>query len=707
MLASALSGLLAFVPNPMLSQLGLASSMGLGGYALATSKTDPRRKQQERGMSTDREVRRLKQELADVQTRIRTLSRDRKQLADELTQVQSARAALVTKVKSLETVAGDKAINPFIDICEYTQQLQTLRSAIADKDAQVSELATALEAANDGTAARVAAVRAETLLTGSARLELESEVEQLTNDKQKLTAAYRSLNTALENAGLQYDAELSELDGIKESQDKEALATIQHWKQQAANLAARISELEVEAKKPARFGGLGASDVMGNQVIDFFVSKGIQFLAHETDPDLDKGLLVSLKAETPVDLETVTKFMGELELATGTFSRPKVTFSQRCYHFRLAVNEPFRTGDKVEPKTKLSRFEETLDKAMHVRICAGSGGGKTTLLNNIIHYLQVSLDNATVKLLDPKAVDDFGAFTPDYYGAECVTGIQALANDLGDRVERNVAAKKAGKALPIYSPVVFAVDEAQVLYLDAQNADDSYIKERGEQAPMFAKKAKGSLAKLLSLGRAYKAMGVFVTQLPQVTKVGLNEGSFDPCVNIFMAAQMDAAIDGGLEGLGLTKAQLKSLEKELTVRRSFGQEYLMLVVDIPNTDAYFVEAPRPHYYETLYPPILGAKSKMDRPVQNVETFGPSEVAAIHIPEKLDGENPESTPRSTSESSPVQVAPNTAKDCDKGRCPTCDKVSLNRKGKALTKAGKARFYCENNGCEKTTFSAPLI
>ena len=419
--ASALSALLAFAPNPTLSQLGLAGSMGLGGYAVATAKADPRRQKQERGMSTDRQVRQLKQELSDVQTRIRNLSRDKKQLAGELTQTQAARAALITKVKSLQAVAGEKANTPAVDICAYKQQLQSLNDAIADKDAQIAELSTALEAANDGTGARVAAVKAETLLTGSKRFELESEINELTEDKQKLSTAYKMLNSALENAGLKYDAELSELGGIKEAQDKQALATIHHWKQQAAQLSARINELEAEAKKPGRFGGLGAADVLGNQIIDFFQSKGIQFAAHETDPDLDKGLLVSLKPETPVDLEVIRRLMGELQIATNTHSVPKVSFEHRIYRFRLANNEPFRATNQAPLNSNLDRLESTVDTANHIRIVGPSGSGKSVALDNLIWIGRCLWPDAKLDLLDPKyPFTDWSSLEPTVKGAEAV-----------------------------------------------------------------------------------------------------------------------------------------------------------------------------------------------------------------------------------------------------------------------------------------------
>ena len=191
--------------------------------------------------------------------------------------------------------------------------------------------------------------------------------------------------------------------------------------------------------------------------------------------------------------------------------------------FTLATEQEHKV--LAAPNVPLTRLEKTLDSAIHARIVGGSGSGKTVLLNNLMHYMAATMKGANVTLLDPKAVDDWGMFTPRYWGEECVEGIVDLADSLKGRVSQTVRARKAGKPAPDYDPELFIVDEAQYNYLLAQNADDSHIKERGEQAPNYAKKAKGALAGLLSLGRAYNAIGLFVTQLPQVSKVGLNEGS--------------------------------------------------------------------------------------------------------------------------------------------------------------------------------------
>ena len=697
MAASLLSGLLAFAPNPMLSQLGLAGSMGLGGYAVATSKTDPRRQKQEKGMSTDREVRRLKQELADVQTRIRNLSRDKKVLAAELIEVQAARAGLINKVKALETVAGDKAINPFVDICEYTQQLQTLKAQIADKDAQLSELATALEAANDGTATRIAAVKAETLLTGSARLELEADVEQLTEDKQKLTAAYRSLNTALENAGLQYDAELSELGGIKESQDKEALATIQHWKNQAATLTARISELEAEAKKPGRFGGLGAADVMGNRLIDFLTENGVLMSAVETDPNPDKGLLVTLKPASHTSSIEVKNLMPRCESSLSLCSLPTVSLDNGNYHFRLAVDPIKNTTETVKLKSNLKRLEKAIDAANHLFIFGSSGSGKSVFLDNAIWLGKCLWPDAKLDLCDPKApFTKWSSLVPTHEGGEAtVDAVIQMAKKMKNRLADARKQHSETGIIPEYPRHIFAIDEATVAYDDAKLLDMD--ERKGEK---LAVNFGVSVASVLRLGRALGFKGYLLSQTMLVSKLGLNNGDYGNATCIFLNGMIDRALKGELKDL-FEADDITAIEKELERRRTQSQSYIGLVADSNTGELFLFEAPRPGFYHDRFEaentnpltpknsPIHTVTQKAVKTCEPLQDNGAKAVRETAIAETFTADRTDLSQGFTP---------------PRAKCPKCSEGSKKLNGQKVQKNGKRRFICENADCKTKTFSA---
>jgi len=671
--------------------------MGLGGYAVATSQTDSRRQKQEKSMSTDREVRRLKQELSDVQTRIRNLSRDKKQLAAELTQVQSARAGLVDKVKTLELAVGDKAANPAIDLCEYTKQLQTLKAQIADKDAQISELATALEAANDGTAARVAAVKAETLLTGSARLELEAQIEGLTEDKQKLTAAYRSLNTALENAGLQYDAELSELGGIKESQDKEALATIQHWKQQAAQLSAQIKALETEAAKPGRFGGLGSADVMGNRLIDFLTENGVLMSAVETDPNPDKGLLVTLKPASHTSSIEVKNLMPRCESSLALHSLPTVSLDNGNYHFRLAVDPLKNTTETIKLKSNLERLEKAIDAANHLFIFGSSGSGKSVFLDNAIWLGRCLWPDAKLDLCDPKApFTKWSSLVPTHKGGEAtVDAVISMAKKMKSRLADARKQHSETGIIPEYPRHIFAIDEATVAYDDAKLLDMD--ERKGEK---LAVNFGVSVASVLRLGRALGFKGYLLSQTMLVSKLGLNNGDYGNATCIFLNGMIDRALKGELKDL-FEADDITAIEKELERRRTQSQSYIGLVADSNTGELFLFEAPRPGFYADRFEaenstPLFASKGQLrTAATKAAKTCEPLQDNSAGTVRDTQSETPTAPTAQPSAPSSATL---------RAKCPKCSEGSTKLERSKPLKSGKYRFECQNSDCKTKTFSA---
>lgn len=698
--ASALSGLLAFMPNPFLSQIGLAGSMGLGGYAVATAQTDPRKQRQEKGMSADRQVRQLKQELSDIQVRIRNLSRDKANLASELTQTQAARTGLVDKVKSLELALGDKASSPVLDICEYTQHLTKLNEAIAAKNAELAELATALEAANAGTESRVAAVKAETLLTGSTRLELEAQIERLTDDKQKLAAAYKSLHSALESAGIQYDAELSELGGLKEAQDEQALATIQHWKNQAANLAARIAELEADAKKPGRFGGLGAADVMGNKLIDFLNDNGVLMAAVESDPDPDKGLLVTLKPASHTSSIEVKNLMPRCESSLALHSLPTVSLGNGNYHFRLAVDPLKNTTETVKLTSNIKRLEKAVDVANHLFIFGSSGSGKSVFLDNAIWLGKCLWPDAKLDLCDPKyPYTKWSNLKPTTLGAEAtVDAVIGMAKKMKERLNDASEAHQATGVIPDYPRQIFAIDEATVAY------DEAKVLDMGERkGDKLAQNFGVSVASVLRLGRALGFKGYLLSQTMLVSKLGLNTGDYGNATCIFLNGMIDRALKGELKDL-FEADDITAIEKELERRRTQNQSHIGLVADSNTGELFLFEAPRPGFYHDRFEAentksIFPAQEPLRTPAQisaKTANLGVPECAAVA------GECTDTPPAQATHSPAQPSAQSSAQP--RAKCPKCSEGSTELERAQPLSSGKFRFRCVNDGCKAKTFSA---
>ena len=696
--ASILSAMLTLVPNPLVAQLGLAGSMGLGGYSYAIA-TSPAKGKRQKGLSTDQEIRRLKQELSDVQHRVRLLTIDKKKLTTDLASSQAARSGLVNKVRLLEATSTDGTASPLIDTCEYRKQLRSLNAAIEAKDSEIAELSAALDSANDGMADRVAAVKAETLLTGSTRFQMQAEIESLTEDKQKLSAAYRSLNTALENAGLQYDAELSELGGIKEAQDKQALETIQHWKTQAAKLDARIKELEIEAAKPGRFGGLGAADVMGNRLIDFLTDNGVVMSAVETDPNPDKGLLVVLKPACHTSSIEVKNLMPRCESSLGLHSLPSVSLGNGNYHFRLAV-DPIKNAETVKLGSNLKRLEKAIDDANHLFIFGSSGSGKSVFLDNAIWLGRCLWPDAKLDLCDPKApFTEWSSLEPTHAGSEStIDAVISMAKKMKERLADARKQHKETGVVPEYPRHIFAIDEATVAYSDAKLLDMD--ERKGEK---LAVNFGVSVASVLRLGRALGFKGYLLSQTMLVSKLGLNNGDYGNATCIFLNGMIDRALKGDLRDL-FEADDITAIEKELERRREQSQKYIGLVADANTGELFLFEMPRPGFYHDRFKAENGETVSASR--GPVHTVTHSDVKTREALQDNGAKPVEETVKAEpiTDNHAALTGALTSASQPRAKCPECSEASTKLNGQKTQKNGKRRFICENDNCKKKTFSA---
>lgn len=696
--ASALAGLLAFVPHPVVSQVGLAGSMGLAGYSYATGKTrDDKDKRPGKVMTRDREIRNLHQQLSDLQGRIRKADRDRATAIKSEQTAQAANRGLVQKVKALQKTAGNTAASPLIDTCEYTKRVSELAARLAATEARLEETTTALDNERDSFDSRAAKARTEALMTPSRRLELEETVAQLESDKAQIIAAYKAAQSSLEKAGLVYTSELDNLGAAKEAEDNDSLNTIHHWKTQAAQLQQRIQELETEAKKPATFGGTGSADVMGNKVIRFFESKGYTMAAHESDPDIDKGLLISLKAITPIDLATVTKFMGELQVFTQTHSVPKCSYEGRFYRFRLAVNEPFKEAAQTKLTSNLNLLEKAIDLANHIRLVGPSGSGKSVFLDNAIWLGRVLWPDAKLDLYDPKyPLTEWSSLVPTVKGAESVVdAVIDIAKRMNTRLEDAAKIVDGGGDIPEYSKHILAIDEATVALTEARRLD--VLERKGEKLPA---QFGGSLGSLLRLGRALNFRGYFISQSHLVSKVGLNDGDFDNAVSIFLNRAIDKALNGELKDLHAPE-KLSAIKRELERRREQGQQFLGLVSDLLNDELFLFEAPRPGFYHARF------VAENPEVISSPESDLPQHPSTEQNPVKASDSKAGSDTRSEGvgeASEAVSPTPPTPSTHARAKCPVCSEGSTKLYEKKPNKQGKYRFVCQNDLCDRGTFRA---
>ena len=714
---AALCGFSAFRgPAFRLSAFALAFSSvgGAAGYAVAKERGTGRISQLERQLrqsgasleSSRGESSELRAKVSEGVTHLQALTQqlnalrdNRDVIASERDRIKADALVMSSQVNNAAAIAAQRLTDNEV----LAGQLETLgiermsliyelyETAITEADIGVSVAALEAQFQNDSAYQLTQKKKAKSELTKS-RADFHTKVAELEETIADLEAQLAE-KTAL-------------ADRIIADYERDANGQLDQFGGELGNQSQLIKSLRVqleESRKTTkaltyrRFDSVGTDNILSNRLIDALAKQGSTYGAFHHEREGNNGRLKIWLAMIDAPLKRAQDSLDDIEAELSLWAKPTVKVDRGMHLFTLATEQEHKV--LAAPDVPLSRLEKTLDSAIHVRIVGGSGSGKTVLLNNLMHYMEASMKGANVTLLDPKAVDDWGNFTPRYWGEECVTGIVDLADSLKGRVSQTVKARKAGKPAPDYSPELFVLDEAQHNYLLAQNADDSYIKERGETPPNYAKKAKGALAGLLSLGRAYNAIGLFVTQLPQVSKVGLNEGSFDPCVNVFLGKQLDKAIESFLPASGFTDAKCKALEKEVATRRQLGQKWIMLIADLPTSKAYLMECPAPGYYHNRFSRDLGLSAKSAETAEKQQL--PS-VSGIEGGSELAASSTSASVQQAISSTPASPKQPSA------HCPTCSHVSNKYHGSGAKPNGKYRFICENDSCEKGakkgTFSA---
>jgi len=704
--------------NPLLQNTGAALALGSGGAAVAVVT----RKKQSLAA-----IRQLEQRHASETALLKRSVDEALNEAKTSRETAQRQAALAERIKGAMTevqrsivLANAERDKARADADNLAKQLDESGKALGSCHSDNSDLAGEIEALSEERMQLIyelyeTAVTEANLNSAIAGLEAQfkNDVSYQLAQKKKLKSEVTKAKAGFHTELAEAHQRITELEAALEEKTQlatqmltelegDAKGSFTHFSGKASaqtelinGLKAQIEELRKSnsALTYRRFDTVGTDNIMGNRLIDVLAKHGSTYGAFHHEREGHNGRLKIWLTMIDAPLKRATDALDDMEAELKLWAKPTVKVDRGMHLFTLATEQQHKV--LAAPEVPLTRLEKTLDSAIHARIVGGSGSGKTVLLNNLMHYLAATMKGANVTLLDPKAVDDWGLFTPRYWGEECVEGIVALADGLKWRVADTVKARKAGKPAPSYDPELFVLDEAQYNYLLAQNADDSYVKERGETPPNYAKKAKGALAGLLSLGRAYNAVGLFVTQLPQVSKVGLNEGSFDPCVNIFLGKQIENAIDTFLPGSGFTDNKCKALSKELDTRRQLGQQWLMLVADLPKSEAYLMECPAPGYYHNRFSRDLGGIPSSGNQGEKRETPAGQAV------ETGDGLGVDETTPSDSQAVPSS-SPATPKPS--AHCPSCKHKSVKLYEAKPQANGKYRFTCENSDCSKKTFRA---
>lgn len=682
---------LTFVPGD-LSSLAVLPSAAYTGYAIAEKTRDSSKGRLQDQLAL--EIQRRKEKTAriqDLEQRDRTYRQTQERLQEQLRLEQG----LVQKLRAELNRGSRRQTSEAQQLrLKYGQELQALKDQLAQETAVNDRL-------NEHVSTQQAAISQGRVLKSDVRLELESQIEDLEGDIAEWQERYAQLESGIDSASGEVIGTIQGLVDKNGEQYQNARQQTEAILTELAQAENRIKDLERELDKPARFGGLGTADIVGNSLIDFLMSNDVLMQAVETDPDPDRGLMVRLKPVTAVAVADIEKLMPQLEVFLKLYGLPTVVYKNGSYAFRLAVDKPLTGPGKVKLTNNLKRLETAIDLANHIRLVGPSGSGKSTVLDNLIWLGKCLWPDATLDLFDPKyPFTEWSSLIPTYKGSEdTVTGIDALATAMDNRMSKATSAADNGLELPQFSRHIFAIDEAAEAYTRAKQIDRK--EGRGSKvAQSFA----DNLSSLLRLGRALDVKGYFLSQSALCSKVGLNVDDFDNATSVFLNAAIDKALTDELKDR-YSAQQLTATRKEYDRRKAEGQTYIGLVSDLNNDDLFLFEAPRPGFYKDRYDAENGvqvsgrfdASTPARQPsAQNVQTPATTTGAA----------SADLSPAASPAQPSAAVRQPLAQPAHTHRaiCPECSQASTKLERSKADSKGRFRFKCENDSCASKTFRA---
>ena len=277
----------------------------------------------------------------------------------------------------------------------------------------------------------------------------------------------------------------------------------------------------------------------------------------------------------------------DLQIALGLYSRPSVQIDGSC--FAIICDTDAKVAVKATIKEPpLSKLEQAISNAIHVRIAAPSGSGKSVLLGNLTNYLtQTYL--STYQLYDPKvtAREVWGNLTPTYYSTDCLPALFSLAEECLKRIDLCKVAAQNGKPEPLFNPEFHIIDELEFMYglVDIFDNKDYTSKK-------FATNVKAGL----KVGREHKIKLLFVTQSALCSDVNLKKNDFFNTTSLFLGQTIIEALDSDL--MTAVSAEKKAvLRAEYKARLARGDKYTILIYEPEKSnEAWLCAAPSPGHY---------------------------------------------------------------------------------------------------------------
>lgn len=456
---------------------------------------------------------------------------------------------------------------------------------------------------------------------------------------------------------------------------------------------------------PRRFKGSSADDGIANQVLDILLAHGLALSADNWDRKYHQ-LLIWLEPKAAV-LSEIEANLEQIQLALGLYARPTVEIDRGLYKLTLDTDQKVaRATDIKIIDPPLTKLEQALERAVHVRIAANTGSGKSVLLGNLVNYL-TSIYTPDYQLSDPKvtAPEVWGNLQPSYYSFECLDHLFGLVGDVMTRVDAAKDAVRAGQPVPPFTPQFHIFDELEMLY---GLAEVSEVKEYSPKA------FKNNVKLMLKAGREHRLKLLFVTQSPLPSDLNLRRNDFFNTSSILLGKCIGEALysddkDSLLADLPREKRAL--LKAEYKARLARGDDYIFLFYDPAQPlDAWFGRCPAPGHYAAVNTPVLATPDPVTQSGTKEDAASASQAVQ---PSPSGGELLEPAPDSTSAS--TATAPTTAPAVDDletllnagTHCPDCGNHTARYSKRKPNGKGNVSLKCLNSECDRKTFTWKVI
>ena len=666
--STALSGVLslALLANPITDVLGVILLCSGLGYSLATQLLA--------GWTRDEE-KRLNHKATAQEMRFES---DRQKLKAELKAVKDERVAISEQIKQVEQRRDS-----------YQAEL---KAAFDDEVAKATQLL--------GAEAKSRIAQLETEYDEKVTDADRRALARIKKHKSQHREYERQLHTRiaeLEKTCVQHDEYLrAEFDKALASTDsvlEEEIIGIQSAKKQAlAEIHERDLIIErlkgmVEANSaPRKFRGSSADDRIANQVIDILLGAGVRVHADNWDRKYHQ-LILWVESEAAVTLEIESQ-LERIQIVLGLYKRPSVAIDRGLY--KLVLDTDAKAISNELPTTPLTRVEKTVDDADHIRIVGNTGSGKSTWIDNVIWLGLCLWPTAQNRIIDPKyPFTKWSNLTPDFKGVnECIYGVDAIGKEMSKRFSdaKEIADRYTNDSsefeqfLSNLSHELFVIDEAQFLYKEAKKADRKLGNKRNE----LGNSVRDGLLDCLTVGRALKVKGYFITQSTKCSKVGMNDDDFDNCTSIFLGSAITYSLSNELKD-AYASEQIVKIESEYRKRKDGGQKYLGLISNKEHGDLYLFELPPPGFYRNRF--MQSQPSTAQQPGPVLETAVTVEASTVAIAQR----NPDRTvAEAINLDLPGLLQAGT-------HCPDCAAHSTSYKDKKPNSKGEVRVKCKSAEC----------